>query len=134
MRGSGALSRALLACAAVALLLAACGGSKRSPEPTCTPTQAAPAPGNVLQNGGFEAGSDPWTSLTTPDWGRPFVVSQQKAHSGSNSAYLQLRSEDCGATKVYGVVQEISPGQLPETLSGYYCVDRWEKGTARQYL
>jgi hypothetical protein len=134
VRGSGTFCRSLLASGAVALLLAACSSGHGTPETACTPAPAAPAAGNALQNGGFEAGRDPWTSLTTPDWGRPFVVSPQRAHSGSNSAYLRLRSEDGGTTKVYGVVQEISPAGFPETLSGYYCVDRWEKGTARQYL
>lgn len=129
------------------VLFAACGqssGGKATPapsaspvptaDPNCSSTPSAPAPGNALQNGGFESGSEPWTSLTTPEWGTRFKVTQEKARSGSHSAYLQLRSEDGGATKVYGVVQEFSPGQLQETLSGYYYVDRWEQGTPKQYL
>jgi hypothetical protein len=102
-------------------------------DPNCGATPAA-ATGNALRNGGFESGSEPWTSLGTADWGTPFTVTQLHPHSGANSAYLQLRSEDGGTTKVYGVVQEFSPGQLPETLSGYYYVDKWEQGTPKQYL
>jgi hypothetical protein len=45
-----------------------------------------------------------------------------------------FRSEDGGATRVYGVVQELGPGELPETLSGYYYVENWEQGTPKQYL
>lgn len=129
------------------VLFAACGqpsGGRATPapsvspaptaDPNCSATPPATALGNALQNGGFESGSEPWTSLTTPDWGTAFTLAQQQAHSGANSAYVRLRSEDGGATKVYGVVQELSPGQLPETLSGYYYVDRWEQGTPKQYL
>jgi hypothetical protein len=142
--GSGRFAKALCASlAVVVVLLSGCGGSATpsvGPAPgvtkdaTCAATVAPPAPGNAFQNGGFESERDPWTSLTTSTWGRRFEVSQRKAHSGSNSAYLQLRSGDGGATRVYGVVQEFSPGQLPDTLSGYYYVDRWEKNTPRQYL
>jgi hypothetical protein len=149
VRGSERFVRALVVSIVLIALVAACGGGKKTggngtptvvPTPgvtkdaTCSATVAVAAPGNALKNGGFESGPDPWASLTTPDWGRAFVVSQQKAHSGANSAYLQLRSEDGGATRVYGVVQEITPGALPDTLSGYYYVDKWEKGTPRQYL
>ncbi len=147
MRSRPALFRwiSLLTCAAV--IFSACGGSNGADDPTPAPTPsplatadpncASPGGGaaeSALQNGGFEAGSEGWTSLATQDWGRPFAVSRAQAHSGVNSAYLQLRSEDGGDTKVYGVVQELGPGELPEMLSGYYFVEHWEQGTPKQYL
>ncbi len=144
MRANGPLFRGVVALATAAVLLSSCGGGssgEKTPlatpaptkDPTCSATPPA-TPGNALQNPGFEAGGGPWTSLSTREWGRAFTVSEQQAHSGSNSAYLQLRSEDGGPTKVYGVVQELPPGQFPETLSGYYYVERWQQGTAKQYL
>jgi len=102
-------------------------------DPNCS-APAAEATESALANGGFEAGREPWTSLATESWGPPFELSQAQARSGANSAYLQLRSEDGGATRVYGVVQELGPGELPETLSGYYYVENWEQGTPKQYL
>lgn len=139
--------RALSLLVVAGLLVASCGDSADDPEPTLVPTpspQATADPacsspgagveGNALQNGGFEEGSEPWASLAAPEWGRAFAVSQAQARSGSSSAYLQLRSADGGATKVYGLTQDITPAQLPETLAGFYFVENWEQGTPKQYL
>jgi len=90
---------------------------------------------NLFRNGSFEAGPDPWLSLTTAAWGTPFRVGSEVAHSGSESAFLELRAapNDTG-TKVFGVVQEVQPGQFPELISGYYYVKDWVRGTPKQYL
>ncbi len=92
---------------------------------------------NLFQNGSFESGPDPWISLTwSAAWGTPFSVTSEKAHSGKQSASLELRatSEDIGA-KVFGVVQEVSPlAQFPEVISGYYRVENWVRGAPKQYL
>lgn len=123
-----------------ALLLGACGGdgdSNPASANVCTESQPVLTPAaapNLFLNPGFEEGAQPWCSLDSEAWGKPFSVSQARARSGSSSALLELRSEDGGTTKVYGVVQELSPSQFPELLSGYYYVDRWEKGTPKQYL
>jgi hypothetical protein len=129
----------VLGAAAALLILVACrgGGGGISATSCASPPDQTPAPdpaGDLFVNPSFENGPPPWFSLTTDTWGRAFAVSQKEAHSGSSSAYLQLRSEDGGATLVYGVVQEIAPKDFPEVLSGYYCVERWEKHTPRQYL
>jgi hypothetical protein len=111
--------------------------STPSPQATADPACATPPggePANALQNPGFEEGSDPWASLIAPEWGTAFSVSQGQAHTGSSSAYLQLRSEDGGATKVYGVTQDITPAQFPEMMAGYYYVADWQQGTPKQYL
>ena len=128
----------LVLAAGVLIFLASCSGGEAPSASVCaaapdlTPT---PDPANDLfANPSFEEGPQPWFSLTTEAWGRAFTVGQTEAHSGSSSAYLQLRSSDGGDTRVYGVAQEIAPNEFPHVLSGYYCVERWHKNTPRQYL
>jgi hypothetical protein len=121
----------LIAVASAALGAACSGGSS----PQAAPGAGVQVAGNLLKNGGFEAGSDPWISLTTAAWGTPFSVSSHLAHGGTHSAYLQLRAPpDAIGAKVFGVVQELSPDHFPEVLSGYYYVEDWVKGTPKQYL
>jgi len=114
-----------------------------SPAAASTPGTPAPATGigsdvaaNLFQNGSFESGPAPWISLTTEAWGTPFSVTDERAHSGKQSAFLELRakSEDTGP-KVFGVVQELSPpAEFPEVISGYYRVEDWVRGSPKQYL
>ena len=89
---------------------------------------------NLLSNGSFEEGRDPWFSKTD-SWGTDFSVSDQQARSGANSALLELRSDgEADSVRVYGVVQEMTPQAFPQVVSGYYYVERWEQGTPHQYL
>lgn len=90
--------------------------------------------GNLFQNPGFEEGDDPWISLDSPNWGPPFTVSNRQAHSGQNSALLEMRPDPSLDIKVFGVLQDVTPAKLPEVISGYYYVERWEQGTKIQYL
>ena len=116
---------------ALGLMLAACGGDGGS-GPGTGPTEA-----NLFGNASFEAGQEPWFSLDTAAWGKPFATSKAQALSGTSSGLLELDSSEgdaSGGARVYGIVQEISPGEFPEVLSGNYYVDRWEKGTPKQYL
>ncbi len=88
-------------------------------------------PGNLFVNPGLEDGRDPWFSIRPPD----FILSSDVAHSGSTSAYLQMRDdEESPETKVYYLVQEVTPEEFPEVISGYYRVENWVKGTQKQYL
>ena len=107
----------------LALLPAGCRGNKN---------------GNLLANPGFENGSDPWyeMSKTSPAaWGEPFEVSGTVAHSGQHSAHITLIPPAQPAQdKVFGVVQDLSPKQFPEFVSGYYRVENWQKATHFQYL
>ena len=130
------LSKAwLLAPAAFFVLMTTCGeGAAPAACGEFTPTRAASTQGNVFANPGFEEGAGPWCSLATETWGTPFSVSQQQAHSGASSALLQLRSQEGGEVRVFGLLQEVAPERLPDVLSGCYYVDRWERGTAKQYL
>jgi len=106
-----------------------------APVGPCLPVSPAPAAdGNLFGNPSFEDGKAPWCSLETEAWGPPFEVSRDLALDGTSSAHLRLRSEDGGAARIYGAVQEITPEEFPEVLSGNYYVERWEKGTPKQYL
>jgi hypothetical protein len=128
----------LLIVVALALTLIACGGGadRGAAIPTDTPPPTRPLGANLLENPGFEEGEEPWFSLDSEAWGKPFTVSTRQAHSGSQSALLELRSDDSGPerTRVYGVVQEVSPEEFPEVLSGWYYVENWRQGTPKQYL
>jgi len=115
----------------VVVLLVACRGSGGASSAACGTTG-----GNVFPNPGFEQGPNPWVSLMTDAWGAPFSVSQRQARSGGNSALLELRSDQAPEKDllIFGVVRDLTPEKLPETISGYYYVERWEQGTPIQYL
>ncbi len=95
----------------------------------CTPAQP-----NLLRNGSFEQGVEPWFSLETENWAG-FSITDRYAVDGRFSAYLALRADknDHGA-KVFGLIQELSPKRFPKKLSGYYRVENWQRGTEKQYL
>lgn len=89
---------------------------------------------NLLQNGSFEQGIEPWFSLESESWAG-FSITDRYAFDGRFSAYLALRADrhDHGA-KVFGLIQELSPKRFPRKISGYYRVENWQRGTAKQYL
>jgi hypothetical protein len=127
------VSRGLLLLAAV-ILAGACGGAE-APPATTTPRQNVDFSADLFVNPSFEDGEQPWFSMTTQGWGTPFSVSDAEAHSGKNSAYLDMRAgTEATGPKVFGVVQEVTAAQFPELLSGYYRVDDWVRGTEKQYL
>ena len=125
--------------AAFLLAVAACGGGDGDVDggnACANPDLAggAAAAENRFANPGFEEGREPWFSKTD-SWGTSFSVSDARPHSGEHSGLLELRSdEQAGSNRVYGIVQEISPEEFPEIVSGFYCVERWEQGTPFQYL
>lgn len=93
-----------------------------------------PAQPNLLQNGSFEQGVEPWFALESENWAG-FSITDRYAIDGRFSAYLALRAgkQDQGA-KVFGLIQELSPKRFPKKLSGYYRVENWQRGTEKQYL
>lgn len=122
----------LLAIAAIAVLVAgACGGGDDDGG-ECVGEPIEP-PGNLFTNPGFEEGSAPWCTLVD-DAG--FTVTTEYAHSGANSAYQRMDDgpEATGQGKVYYLVQEVSPEEFPEVVSGFYRVENWQRGTPLQYL
>ena len=90
---------------------------------------------NAFLNGDFEKGTAPWFFLEgNPNW-LGFSVSQGMARSGKSSARILVDAgPDKSGTKVYGVIQEVSPPRFPDTISGYYRVEKWKRGTPKQYL
>ena len=107
-------------------IIAACGGGGQ--EETASPS---PPQGNVFQNPGLEEGRDPWFSLSEPE----FILAENIAHAGEASALLRMRADpQHEGAKVFYLVQEMTPEQLPEVLSGYYRVTTWTRGTRLQYL
>jgi hypothetical protein len=125
----------ILVLLAALVVVVSCGGKEEGAGPGTT-TAGSDVPANLFQNGSFEKDDgQPWISLTTEAWGTPFKVTSEAAHSGEHSAFLEMRagSDDTGA-KVFGVVQEISPNDFPEILSGYYRIGDWNRGTEKQYL
>ena len=127
---SGARRRLLLASLALAPLVAACGlFDELPPVPTPTPTAA-----NIIQNPGFESGSDPWRALDQPTW-RPYGISDSVARSGTHSLELSLRGEAGELnTRITGAMQPVAAPLFPEYVSGFYRVDDWEPAATFQYM
>ena len=113
--------------------------SAKPPQPpsasVAPPSPAGAASGsrgvNLLRNPGFEEGREPWTRMGTENWGA-FEIIGAPTHSGSGAAKLAVRAaagESMPTSRVFGVVQEVKaselPGGFPETLSGWYRVERW---------
>jgi len=123
------LTPILAAMLTLAVVASACGGGGDDDGGATAPT--ADPSGNVIRNGGFEEGRDPWYSLRPPEW----ILATDKVHSGSASAHLQMR--DTAASEedvIHYLVQETAPSELPEVLSGEYFVENWKKGTKSQYV
>ena len=89
---------------------------------------------NLLVNPGFELGREPWTTMGSKPWGA-FDVVDGPVHYGKHAARLLVDAPkgSPGEVKVFGVVQEIKDaathGRFPDTLSGYYRVESWSKGS-----
>ena len=92
---------------------------------------------NLLVNGSFEQGRDPWYDFQRPDkpyWGT-FEVSDAQAVDGRHSLLLRLDSADFpGPIGIAGAAQDVAVAALPRTLSGRYRVDSWERGARAQYI
>jgi hypothetical protein len=114
------------------VLLGACGGEDKS-----APIEPDTPATNLVDNGGLETGREPWYTIVE---GNGFAVSDTRYLSGTHSAIESMRDPvgvaGSGPTnsKVYYLVQEISPDEFPEVVRGNYFVENWAKGTRWQYL
>ena len=125
----------------LAFLVICCCSRAQAPVPAATTAARAGAPGlNVLLNPGFEQGPENWTRMGGQSWGA-FSIVQGGVHSGSRAAQLNVLAPAGSIqpkSKVFGVVQEVRgdalPGAFPETLSGWYRVDRWSGVPAGAFL
>ncbi len=137
--------RTLIAVALVAVLACACngGGSSGASTPTAPPSAAAGScldptqsgASNLLLNPGFESGPEPWVTLAEASG---FQVTTDIVHTGAAGALLQMRdsAEETGrnGSKVYYLVQEITPDKMPDFVCGFYRVENWVKASRTQYL
>jgi len=117
-------------------LVAACGDRGDAGDSGARDSNAVPV-GNLFENPSLEEGREPWFSLASPE--RPywadFDVTREQAHSGAHSAILRVRSEGyTHHTRVYGLLRELEGGPLPKKVSGFYRVESWRRGAARQYI
>lgn len=102
-----------------------------APHQQVTPSIAV---GNLLENGSFEHGREPWFSLVTPNW-EGFEITDRFAAGGRYSAHLALRSQrSARSTKIAGLIQEVNPIELPRRLAGSFRVETWRPGTPKQYV
>lgn len=115
---------AFAAAGMIALVVAACSGGDDG---------GGDGSGNMFPNPGFEEGAEPWYTLNEESG---FTVTDAFAHSGSSSALLRMDDpvEASGQGKVYYLVQDLKPEELPEVVEGFYRVENWERGTPLQYL
>ena len=76
---------------------------------------------NLLVNGSFEQGRDPWYDFEQPEkpyWGS-YEISDARAFDGRRGLSLQLDSADFpGAIGISGAAQGVAATALPRTLSG----------------
>jgi hypothetical protein len=118
--------------AATIVLLAATAaagcGLLEAPPPLPTPT---PPPSNVIFNPGFEAGAEGWNSVAAG--GAEAAVDEGHARAGERSLLLALDpiTPDGGSA---GAVQQVQTTALPEYLSGWYRVERWDLDAEFVYL
>jgi hypothetical protein len=104
--------------------------------------ESRPTPRNLLRNGSFENGADPWFDFRSPKkpyWGT-FSISRKLAFEGEHSLLTALDSDDFAASRsptgIAGTAQHVllSDFQFPRRLTGRYRVEAWQRGTANQYV
>jgi hypothetical protein len=125
--------------AGVALLLSGCLGGSDDDNQAAAGTHPggcldrdSSGDKNLLENWSFEEGEQPWVSLTE-DSG--YQVTSEQAHTGEHSALLRMRDPpEAEDAKVYYLVQEIRPSEMPDLICGYYRVENWMRGSRHQYL
>jgi hypothetical protein len=73
---------------------------------------------NLLRNGDFESGKEPWFSLDNPHWGR-FTVGSESSPSGKTNHFARVVAEVVSPPqriRVFGAVQEVPATSLPARL------------------
>lgn len=90
---------------------------------------------NLLLNPSFESEREPWYAMLDRPYWANFVRSRERARSGEWAAKLELTSRGFSrAERIYGAIQDVSATELPHWLSGWFRVDRWQRGAAKQYI
>lgn len=103
----------------------------------CSAIQDYDSRDNVLVNGSFEQGRDPWYDFQRPDkpyWGS-FEISDARAFHGRHSLLLRLDSADFPTRiGIAGAAQDMAVTAMPRRLSGRYRVDSWVRHARLQYI
>lgn len=91
---------------------------------------------NLLQNGGFTSGDEPWASHTRGVWNRRAFDVVTEPGSGDNRAasVMLLSAQPHQPRQLMGVIQDVTPRACPRYLRGRYFVADWRRGTAHQYV
>jgi hypothetical protein len=121
----------------------------------CRPKATSPRQrdaANLFANGDFELGRPPWHDRRAPsrNFWHGFELSTAFASHGQASALLRLRADESLPVRekvfIAGVIQEVREPtrvdlathqefqEFPETISGFYRVENWERRTAKQYI
>ena len=94
-------------------------------------------PGNRLENPGFESGRTGWSYRDKSRHWQDFEIVSEPTRSGRGAVRLHLKRVPDDPPKsvlVAGVVQSLGPTGIPEKVTGWYRVDRWEKASERTAL
>jgi hypothetical protein len=92
---------------------------------------------NLLRNGSFEEGREPWFDLTAPSkpYWSTFSISDEHSSQGRYSARLAIDSQSFRTSVgISGAIQDLTPEHLPRRLSGRIWVEDWKRGTSVQYV
>jgi hypothetical protein len=107
---------------------------------------------NRFANGDFELGRPPWFDRRAPsrNYWHGFDLSSERAYHGRTSALLRLVADETTPVResvfIAGLIQEVrtptvlepatqlESQEFPETISGYYRVENWQRKTAKQYI
>jgi hypothetical protein len=121
----------------------------------CRPKATSPRQrdtANLFANGDFELGRPPWHDRRAPsrNFWHGFELSNASSSHGRTSALLRLRADESSPARekvfIAGLIQEVREPTLvipatqqefqefPETISGFYRVENWERRTAKQYI
>jgi hypothetical protein len=96
------------------------------------PVIATPSPVfdyNVIRNHDFENGTEPWSAVASG--GGAVMLSADAAFSGEQGLVVSFSGEDEKAgVPASGAIQRVDAGSVPEVISGYYRVERWNAGAA----
>lgn len=125
---------------ATAVLAAGCGGIAAAPAAsTDSAAGSEPYAENLLQNGSFEQGRNPWYAFEgtgNPAW-LPYEDAPEAAFTGKRGARLAITSADFppGAEHgIRGALQELELPALPRRVRGHYRVESWSPSApARLY-
>ncbi len=100
---------------------------------------ADPESRNLLVNGGFDAGDEPWATHTFAVWRRrAFDVHdpaiRPKGYGDRTAVVMLVSAEPHEPRQLMGLIQDVAAAEMPRRLRGRYRVSEWLRGTDQQYV